>query len=153
MLFTQIEFLCLLSACLTSLLRVGNSRARKVFLLLATSLADFWRRWQISLSTWLQDCLYIPLGGNRKGPRRTYVNLMVTMLLGRLARNPGDALGAGKGSAGRRLVHAGGSGLVVVAGRGFPTAELQTLHLFSVLNLDRLPGKRYRRLPGSAALP
>ncbi len=46
--------------------------------------SDFWRRWHISLSTWLRDYLYIPLGGNRRGPVRTYVNLTVTMLLGGL---------------------------------------------------------------------
>ena len=51
---------------------------------LAQSLQDFWRRWHISLSTWLRDYLYIPLGGNRKGERRTYFNLMATMLLGGL---------------------------------------------------------------------
>ena len=51
---------------------------------LATSIADFWRRWHITLSQWLRDYLYIPLGGNRRGPARTYVNLMVTMLLGGL---------------------------------------------------------------------
>ena len=45
---------------------------------------DFWRRWHISLSTWLRDYLYIPLGGNRAGPWRTHVNLMITMLLGGL---------------------------------------------------------------------
>jgi alginate O-acetyltransferase complex protein AlgI len=50
----------------------------------AESLTDFWRRWHISLSTWLRDYLYVPLGGNRLGPRRTYVNLMVVMLLGGL---------------------------------------------------------------------
>lgn len=50
----------------------------------AIGFSDFWRRWHISLSTWLRDYLYIPLGGNRKGPRRTYINLMVTMLLGGL---------------------------------------------------------------------
>ncbi|MBN2805229.1 MAG: MBOAT family protein [Prolixibacteraceae bacterium] len=50
----------------------------------ATSLSDFWRRWHISLSTWLRDYLYIPLGGNRKGKIRTAFNLMVTMLLGGL---------------------------------------------------------------------
>ena len=50
----------------------------------AASITEFWRRWHISLSTWLRDYLYIPLGGNRKGPRRTYVNLMTTMLLGGL---------------------------------------------------------------------
>jgi D-alanyl-lipoteichoic acid acyltransferase DltB (MBOAT superfamily) len=48
----------------------------------AQSLQEFWRRWHISLSSWLRDYLYIPLGGNRKGKVRTYVNLMITMLLG-----------------------------------------------------------------------
>jgi alginate O-acetyltransferase complex protein AlgI len=51
---------------------------------LATGLQDFWRRWHISLSTWLRDYLYIPLGGNRDGERRTYRNLMLTMLIGGL---------------------------------------------------------------------
>jgi len=46
--------------------------------------SDFWRRWHISLSTCLRDYLYIPLGGNRRGELRTYVNLMITMLLGGL---------------------------------------------------------------------
>ena len=55
---------------------------------LATSLTDFWRRWHISLSTWLRDYLYIPLGGNRKGPLRTYLNIMLTMLLGGLWHGP-----------------------------------------------------------------
>ena len=48
------------------------------------SITEFWRRWHISLSTWLRDYLYIPLGGNRKGERRTYVNLALVMLLGGL---------------------------------------------------------------------
>jgi D-alanyl-lipoteichoic acid acyltransferase DltB (MBOAT superfamily) len=46
--------------------------------------SDFWKRWHMSLSRWLRDYLYIPLGGNRKGPVRTHVNLMLTMLLGGL---------------------------------------------------------------------
>ncbi|MDQ3815264.1 MAG: MBOAT family protein [Armatimonadota bacterium] len=50
----------------------------------AESITDFWRRWHISLSTWLREYLYIPLGGNRKGKFRTYANLMITMLLGGL---------------------------------------------------------------------
>ena len=50
----------------------------------ATSITDFWRRWHISLSTWLRDYLYLPLGGNRRGPARTYLNLFVVMLLGGL---------------------------------------------------------------------
>jgi D-alanyl-lipoteichoic acid acyltransferase DltB (MBOAT superfamily) len=45
---------------------------------------DFWRRWHISLSNWLRDYLYIPLGGNRKGKLRLYLNLAATMLLGGL---------------------------------------------------------------------
>jgi len=51
---------------------------------LAESIQDFWRRWHISLSTWLRDYLYIPLGGNRNGERQTYRNLLLTMLLGGL---------------------------------------------------------------------
>ncbi|MBE7491748.1 MAG: MBOAT family protein [Planctomycetes bacterium] len=50
----------------------------------APGFSEFWRRWHISLSTWLRDYLYIPLGGNRKGPIRTRVNLALTMLLGGL---------------------------------------------------------------------
>jgi len=50
----------------------------------AIGFSDFWNRWHISLSSWLRDYLYIPLGGNRKGPVRTYINLMTTMLLGGL---------------------------------------------------------------------
>ena len=51
---------------------------------LSTNITDFWRRWHISLSSWLRDYLYIPLGGNRKGKVRTYINLFLTMLLGGL---------------------------------------------------------------------
>jgi alginate O-acetyltransferase complex protein AlgI len=51
---------------------------------LSQSIAEFWRRWHISLSTWLRDYLYIPLGGNRHGPTRTQVNMLITMLLGGL---------------------------------------------------------------------
>jgi len=47
----------------------------------AIGFADFWQRWHISLSTWLRDYLYVPLGGNRKGRARTYFNIVVTMLL------------------------------------------------------------------------
>lgn len=51
---------------------------------ISRSITEFWRRWHISLSTWLRDYLYVPLGGNRKGTRRTYVNLVLTMVLGGL---------------------------------------------------------------------
>jgi alginate O-acetyltransferase complex protein AlgI len=51
---------------------------------LSTSIRDFWRRWHISLSTWLRDYLYVPIGGSRGGELATYRNLMITMLLGGL---------------------------------------------------------------------
>ena len=50
----------------------------------ATSIIDFWRRWHMSLSRFLRDYLYFPLGGSRRGPVRRYVNLMIVMLLGGL---------------------------------------------------------------------
>ena len=50
----------------------------------SASITEFWQRWHVSLSTWLRDYLYLPLGGNRKGPWRTYANLAVVMLLGGL---------------------------------------------------------------------
>jgi len=50
----------------------------------STNFTEFWRRWHISLSSWLRDYLYIPLGGNREGRLRTYRNLAITMLLGGL---------------------------------------------------------------------
>lgn len=50
----------------------------------ATNITEFWRRWHMSLSTWLKDYLYISLGGNQKGKLRTYLNLFITMLLGGL---------------------------------------------------------------------
>ncbi|HLK16843.1 MAG TPA: MBOAT family O-acyltransferase [Fimbriimonadaceae bacterium] len=51
---------------------------------ISRSLSEFWRRWHISLSTWLRDYLYFPLGGNRKGTVRTYLNLAIVMVLGGL---------------------------------------------------------------------
>ena len=50
----------------------------------SASITEFWRRWHISLSSWLRDYLYVPLGGSRRGTRRTYVNLLLVMLLGGL---------------------------------------------------------------------
>lgn len=55
----------------------------------ATSIVEFWRRWHMTLSRFLRDYLYISLGGNRKGPARRYVNLMLTMLLGGLWHGAG----------------------------------------------------------------
>ncbi|WP_333478747.1 MBOAT family O-acyltransferase [Allocoleopsis sp.] len=51
---------------------------------ISRSVSEFWKRWHISLSTWLKDYLYIPLGGNRRGKVRTYINLMIVMILGGL---------------------------------------------------------------------
>ncbi len=50
----------------------------------SANFSEFWKRWHISLSSWLRDYLYVPLGGNRKGPTRTSINLFITMLLGGL---------------------------------------------------------------------
>lgn len=55
----------------------------------AGDIQDFWRRWHMTLSRWLRDYLYVPLGGNRKGPVRTYVNLFLTFLLGGLWHGAG----------------------------------------------------------------
>ncbi len=56
---------------------------------LSGDVSEFWRRWHITLSEWLRDYLYIPLGGNRKTPSRTYLNLMLTMILGGLWHGAG----------------------------------------------------------------
>jgi len=71
----------------------------------AASVTDFWKRWHISLSRWLKDYLYIPLGGNRKGTIRTGINLMITMLLG----------GLWHGAAMRFVVWGGLHGIALVA--------------------------------------
>lgn len=73
----------------------------------AAGISDFWRRWHISLSRWLKDYLYIPLGGNRKGRLRTGLNLMITMLLG----------GLWHGAALRFLLWGGLHGAGLVAGK------------------------------------
>ncbi|HPF37866.1 MAG TPA: MBOAT family protein [Phycisphaerae bacterium] len=73
----------------------------------AMGFSDFWRRWHISLSTWLRDYLYIPLGGNRHGRVRTNVNLMATMLIG----------GLWHGASWRFVVWGGLHGLYLVAER------------------------------------
>lgn len=71
-----------------SAIAIGASRVMGIRLMenfetpyFATSVADFWNRWHISLSTWLKDYLYIPLGGNRKGKVRKYLNLLITFLV------------------------------------------------------------------------
>lgn len=62
-------------------LRLGENFATPY---LSSTVTEFWQRWHISLSRWLRDYLYIPLGGNRRGRRRTYLNLALVMLLGGL---------------------------------------------------------------------
>jgi alginate O-acetyltransferase complex protein AlgI len=71
--------------------KLFNIRLTKNFLTpyFARSPSEFWQRWHISLSTFLRDYLYIPLGGNRKGAVRTYANLMITMMLGGLWHGAG----------------------------------------------------------------
>jgi alginate O-acetyltransferase complex protein AlgI len=54
----------------------------------ANGIADFWHRWQMSVSTWFRDYVYIPLGGSRRGPARTFANLMLTMLVSGLWHGP-----------------------------------------------------------------
>ncbi len=78
----------------------------------AVTLTGFWRRWHISLSSWLRDYLYIPMGGNRKGKPRMYVNVLVTMILG----------GLWHGANYRFLIWGGfhGAGLVVEKMLGIP---------------------------------
>jgi len=74
----------------------------------AISIQDFWRRWHISLSTWLRDYLYIPLGGSRKGAIRTTINLLITMLLG----------GLWHGAALKFIIWGGLHGLGLIANKG-----------------------------------
>ena len=61
-----------------------NFRANFNMPYISKNVTEFWKRWHISLSAWLQEYLYIPLGGNRKGIVRTYINLLLTMILGGL---------------------------------------------------------------------
>jgi alginate O-acetyltransferase complex protein AlgI len=81
---------------------------------LSTSLADFWRRWHISLSSWLRDYLYIPLGGNRRGGGRSYLNVLVTMALG----------GLWHGASWTFLIWGIWHGLGLILGRVWRTAHL-----------------------------
>lgn len=88
----------------------------------AAGFSDFWRRWHISLSTWLRDYLYIPLGGNRKGEARTYTNLMTTMLLG----------GLWHGANWTFVIWGGLHGLFLAAERGLKRAALRWTFLRAV---------------------
>jgi alginate O-acetyltransferase complex protein AlgI len=93
----------------------------------ASSLQDFWRRWHMTLSRWLRDYLYIPLGGNRGGSVRTYRNLMVTMLLG----------GLWHGAAWTFVIWGGIHGVGLAAERAWP----------SIANAMRFPTDIPARIP------
>ena len=75
---------------------------------------EFWKRWHISLSSWLMDYIYIPLGGNRKGPRRQRINLMATMLIG----------GLWHGASWMYLIWGGYNGLLLIGHKAWQRAKL-----------------------------
>ncbi|MDZ4858689.1 MAG: MBOAT family O-acyltransferase [Candidatus Hydrogenedentes bacterium] len=79
----------------------------------ATSVTDFWHRWHISLSTWMRDYLYIPLGGNRVAPRRVYFNLFIVFVLS----------GLWHGAHWKFIWWGALHGLYICAGRYFPTSR------------------------------
>ncbi len=95
----------------------------------ANNITDFWRRWHISLSSWLRDYLYIPLGGNRKGRIRTNINLLITMVLG----------GLWHGANMRFLLWGALHGIALVAHKGwlhlFPTNPLIKNKFFTFLGI------------------
>lgn len=95
----------------------------------AASISEFWRRWHISLSSWLRDYLYIPLGGNRFGRLLTLRNLFIIMLLG----------GLWHGAAWNFVLWGGMHGLLLIAGRFIPTPHLfglgRILAIFVTLHL------------------
>jgi D-alanyl-lipoteichoic acid acyltransferase DltB (MBOAT superfamily) len=119
---------------------------------LAASITEFWRRWHISLSTWLRDYLYIPLGGNRRGEWMTYRNLMLTMLLGGLWHGAswnfviwgayhGALLSLERVFGGRRPGHVPTVFLAMIGWVPFRAADLpQTIHILGQM-FSRTPGR------------
>lgn len=95
----------------------------------ATNISEFWRRWHMTLSAFLRDYLYIALGGNRKGPTRRHVNLMVTMLLGGLWHGAGWTFVVWGGLHGLYLVlhHAVGERMAAALKRVFPETAVAVL--------------------------
>lgn len=89
---------------------------------------EFWRRWHISLSTWLRDYLYIPLGGSKKGFRRTYINLALTMLLG----------GLWHGAAWPFVAWGAYQGFLLMAHRGFCGKYDSSRSVFSMVNSGKM---------------
>ena len=120
---------------------------------LSRNVSEFWKRWHISLSTWLMEYLYIPLGGNRKGRARTYLNLMITMLLGGLWHGAGINF----------ILWGGFHGLALCAHKAwarkfsgqtllFPHCRRYAVHLCVRLPLlDSLPRPDLQPDPGRAA--
>jgi D-alanyl-lipoteichoic acid acyltransferase DltB (MBOAT superfamily) len=105
---------------------------------LSQSITEFWRRWHISLSSWLRDYLYVPLGGNRHGQVKTYRNLLLTMLIGGLWHGANwtfVAWGAWHGLflAGERLLGIGSES--AAQGRAFLPRVLATLVTFHIVVL------------------
>jgi len=96
---------------------------------LSRNVTEFWRRWHISLSTWLRDYLYVSLGGNRGSRLRTYRNIMLTMLLG----------GLWHGAAWTFVVWGGLHGLFLIAHRAFGRPQRYDAEAESVRMRDALP--------------
>lgn len=94
---------------------------------LAVTVRDFWRRWHISLSTWLRDYLYVPLGGSRVSEARTYVNLAITMLIG----------GLWHGASWTFVVWGGLQGLYLIVERATGTDRLDPRKMSTVERLAR----------------
>ncbi len=115
----------------------------------AADIQDFWRRWHISLSTWLRDYLYIPLGGNRRGEVRTYINLALTMLLG----------GLWHGAAWTFVVWGGLHGAALAVHRGLTRSPLaraateRAREAHKSYRWDATSGKSVARLPGPGFTP
>ncbi len=107
---------------------------------IATNITEFWHRWHISLSTWLKDYLYIPLGGNRKGKIRTYINLFLTMLIG----------GLWHGANLRFIIWGGLHGLYLAAHKLWLTfipeqnSKLRVLRIFITFNLVTITWMAFR---------
>ena len=104
---------------------------------IATSITEFWQRWHISLSSWLREYLYIPLGGNRKGRVRTYINLFIVMFLGGLWHGAAWSFALWGSAHGlflaiERLFRGRGQ---KTATKRSPTHPLNLLRLFLVFNL------------------
>src|SRR5262249_7519754 len=97
----------------------------------AVNIIDFWRRWHMTLSRFLRDYLYVPLGGNRKGPARRYGNLMITILLG----------GLWHGAGGTFVIWGGMHGVYLVVNHAWHAARRSLGHeLSSSTRLGRAAG-------------